>query len=397
MVYIHGGGYTNGSAIEAVAYDGANLATYGDVVVVTVNHRLNILGLLDLSAYGEEYKNSVHASWADLQMSLEWIRDNIASFGGDPDNVMIFGQSGGGGKVITLMHMPSAKGLFKRAASHSSGSGARFGMTTKAVAQKQAAKILEVLGLDASRVGELKTMNYDKLIVAADEAIAQLRKEDPANSANYGWNPIPGDSYLQNDWCDWAKAMPFLNGSVFSEQVSTYARGDGRKNEWTSAEIDANLRSLYGANTDAVKTEFAKLFPYKKIQDAYFYSTNGRNNILATAASKMKAGGPLYQYMFAYEAPVLGGTTSFHCSELIYVFHNVDLLKEATGAAPEAYALQNAMANAWINFAATGNPSQPGLEWKPYTEAGQETMLFDIRTQMMRYDDSRLRELMPVQ
>ena len=121
MVWFHGGGFTNGSSMESYAYDGRSLSEFGDVVVVSVNHRLNILGTLDLSAYGPQYANSRYTGTADLVASLEWVRDNIAAFGGDPGNVMIFGQSGGGGKVVSMMHTPAAQGLFHRVSAQSGG------------------------------------------------------------------------------------------------------------------------------------------------------------------------------------------------------------------------------------------------------------------------------------
>ncbi|MDR1874260.1 MAG: carboxylesterase family protein [Synergistaceae bacterium] len=400
MVFFHGGGYTNGSAIEAWAYDGTNLSRYGDVVVVTVNHRLNVLGYLDLSAYGDAYKYSPHVGWADLVLSLEWVRDNVAAFGGDPENVTIFGQSGGGGKVITLMHMPSAKGLFSKAISQSSGSGVNYGKTTKAMARKIASLTFKNLNIKEGDVDALKKVSYDALIEAADQAIAQARKDDPANAAYINWNPIPGDDYVLNEYCDWTKNMPFMTGSVFSEQIPTFRRGDGRKNEWSAEETRANLKKYFGDKADAVANEFARVFPNKKVADACFYSSNGRNNSQKVASLLRAAGvGPVYEYLFTYELPVNGGTTAFHCVELTYIFHNVSIpiLSIATGGAEESYKLQDVVATAWLNFARTGNPSQPGLEWKPYTDAGKETMIFDATSELRSFDDAKLRELMPLQ
>ncbi|MDR1379350.1 MAG: carboxylesterase family protein [Synergistaceae bacterium] len=401
LVFFHGGGYTNGSAIESWAYDGTNLSDYGDVVVVTVNHRLNVLGYLDLTAYGDQYKYSPHVGWADLEMSLKWIQENITTFGGDPGNVTIFGQSGGGGKVITLMHMPSSKGLFHKAISQSSGSGFNFGKTTKAMSTRIAALTFQNLNIKEGDVDALKKVPYDTLITAADAAIAKVREEDPQNVAYINWNPIPDNDYVLNDYCDWAKDMPFMNGSVFSEQIPTFRIGDGRKNEWSADETKANLKARFGDNAEAVAAEFAKLFPNKRVGDAYFYSTNGRNNIRKTSDIKHAAGGSglIYEYLFAYEFPVNGGTTAFHCSELIYVFHNVSIpiISIATGGTEESYKLQDVIATAWLNFAKTGNPSQEGLEWKPYTAEGKETMIFDATSELRSFDDSKLFELMPLQ
>src|SRR5689334_9048104 len=163
MVWFHGGGFTNGSSMESYAYDGRSLSEFGDVVVVSVNHRLNILGTLDLSAYGPQYANSRYTGTADLVASLEWVRDNISAFGGDPDNVMIFGQSGGGGKVVSMMHTPAAKGLFHRVSAQSGGNN-NYRNTDPAEAikgrQAIAAQVLKQLNLTGNDIDKLKTIPY---------------------------------------------------------------------------------------------------------------------------------------------------------------------------------------------------------------------------------------------
>ena len=168
--------------------------------------------------------------------------------------------------------------------------------------------------------------------------------------------------------------MPFMVGTNFSERNSTFAIGDGRKNEWSREETTANLKQRYGANADRIVQEFSRLFPGKKTADAYFYAPTYRTTVRGVLANRItQSRGPVYNYLFAYEAPVNGGITPFHCAELIYVFHNVDLpeLRLATGGVPSARRVQDTVARAWVNFAYTGNPSQTGLEWKPYTESGQ--------------------------
>ncbi len=147
MVWLHGGGFTAGSSIELPSYDGENLAKKGDVVLVSINHRLNILGFLDLSAYGDKYKNSGNAGLADIVAALQWVKQNIDQFGGDPDNVTIFGQSGGGGKVTCMMNTPVAKGLFHKAIVESGSYVTSF--TEKAVSQRLAAALMQQLHLAA--------------------------------------------------------------------------------------------------------------------------------------------------------------------------------------------------------------------------------------------------------
>jgi para-nitrobenzyl esterase len=185
MVWMHGGGFTNGSAMESYAYDGKTLSEFGDVVVVSVNHRLNIIGTLDLSAYGPEYAHSRYTGMADVVAALEWVHDNIEAFGGDPGNVTIFGQSGGGGKVTRLMHMPAAHGLFHKVISESGGSlNYRHTDPAQSIEHQQAiaAATLKNLSLDSSRMDELKKVPYRDLLAAGTSATQSLAKQTGTRS-----------------------------------------------------------------------------------------------------------------------------------------------------------------------------------------------------------------------
>ena len=393
MVFLHGGGFTNGSSVEAWAYDGGNLADYGDVVVVTLNHRLNALGFLDLSAYGDAYKNSANLGMEDIVVALQWVKDNIASFGGDPANITIFGQSGGGGKVLTLLRMPSAEGLFKQASVHS-GSASYL---AKEDAQKIAKYTFEQLGLKDGDVEALKAVPVATFIAGATAAVAKLNEELKPENRTVSWRPEADGAVVQADLCDFTKSIPLIVGTVFSEQTSTFKVGDGRKNEWTDEEIAKNLADKFGTNADAVKEEFAKVFPEKKVQDAFFFAPTNRITAKATLKTKIDSGtAPVYNFLFDYEAPVNGGTTAFHCSDLIYLFHNVDIpvITLATGGNEDAHRIQDQMATAWVNFAKTGNPSQEGLEWLPYTPESMNTMVFDVTSGTRALDDAKLDELM---
>lgn len=392
MVFMHGGAFSNGASNETVAYDGKNLSEFGDVVVVTLNHRLNVLGCLNLEAYGEEYENSGNTGMADIVAALEWVQDNIEQFGGDPDNVTIFGQSGGSGKVVTLMHMPEAEGLFHKAIAESSG-------TASVLLPEESTKITELtlqnLGLDESEVDKLKEVPYYDLLEAADAALATVKEEV---GRNISWRPLQDDEYVMTEYCDFADEIPFIAGTNFSERSSTVFIGDGRKNEWTDEETHDNLVEMYGDNADAIIEEFNRLFPEKKTADAYFYAPSYRNNVRSALTAKIESGtnAPVYNYLFAFEAPVNGGVTPFHCAELIYVFHNVELpdLTIATGGTQECLDMQDVVAQAWVNFAYTGNPSQEGLEWVPYSEVENSTMVFDVNSECKILDDQNMVDLM---
>jgi para-nitrobenzyl esterase len=398
MVWMHGGGFTNGSSMESYAYDGRSLSEFGDVVVVSVNHRLNILGTLDLSAYGSQYSNSRQTGMADLVSALQWVQENIARFGGDPGNVMIFGQSGGGGKVIRLMHMPEAKGLFHRVSAQSGGNNNYRGSDVAANIKAQqtiAAHVLKQLNLTSSDIDKLKTVPYYTLITAGTAALRSAAQE--LGGGNLGWNPIADDEYVMREYCEWADKIPVIAGSVFSEFGGNLQSGDD-KNAWTQTEIDAHLTRAYGDKKEAILAEFKKTFPHKKAQDVLFYAGTmrpGVKNLLNRTLEKSKV--PVYNYVFAWEYPINGGTTSFHCSELAFCFHalNVPQIKTATGGGSAAMALQDKVSTAWINFAKTGNPSQPGLEWKPYTKDGEEAMVFDTVSQTVPLNDDKLVSLLP--
>jgi para-nitrobenzyl esterase len=398
MVWMHGGGFTNGSSMEAYAYDGKNLSEFGDVVVVSLNHRLNILGTLDLSAYGPEYANSCYTGTADLVSALQWVHDNIEAFGGDPGNVTIFGQSGGGGKVVRMMHMPVAKGLFHKVIAESGGNLTyRDTDPAKSIQCQQmiAAATLKNLGLDAAQIDKLKKVAYADLLAAGTAALQSVAKE--LGRQNMTWEVIADDQYVMREFCDWADTIPFVAGTVFSEHVGTLNKGDGRKNEWSQQQIDEQLASAYSDRKSEVVAEFKKAFPRKKVQDVLYFANISRPGVKQSLARKLEKGKtPVYNYIFAYEAPVNGGITSFHCSEIAFAFHNLTEphSRIATGGAPAALALQDKVSQAWINFARTGNPAQPGLDWKPYTTQDPHTMVFDTVSESYALRDDKLVSLM---
>jgi para-nitrobenzyl esterase len=212
------------------------------------------------------------------------------------------------------------------------------------------------------------------------------------------WDVIADDKYVMRELCDWAHDIPLMTGSVFSEQVGTLHRGDGRKNEWSQKEIDDNLTAAYGDKKNDIVAEFKKAFPRKKVQDVLYYSASSRVGVKQKLDRKLEKGKtPVYSYLFAYEYPVNGGTTSFHCAEIAFAFHNLaePHVRVATGGTPEGLALQDKASQAWINFARSGNPNQPGLEWKPYTVEEPQTMVFDTVSESYALRDDKLVSLMP--
>jgi para-nitrobenzyl esterase len=397
MVWMHGGGFTNGSAMESYAYDGKSLSEFGDVVVVSVNHRLNIIGTLDLSAYGTAYANSRNTGMADLVAALQWVHDNIATFGGDPGNVTIFGQSGGGGKVTRLMHMPAVQGLFHKVICQSSSLvNYRDTDPAKVIQEQQAvaAETLANLKLADTDVDKLKTIPYRDLLAAGTTALRTVGKR---LGRTMGYDPVADDRYVMRELCDWAQTIPYIAGNVLSEFNSNLRQINAMKNDWSTSEVDQRLSTALGGKKDEAVAEFRKLQPRKKIQDVLFTDNRFRRStkiMLAQQLEKTKA--PVFSYLFAYEYPVNGGVTPFHTAEIAFAFHalNEPYIRIASGGAAAGLVLQDLVSQAWVNFARTGNPSQPALAWKPYSVAGRETMVFDVVSEMRSYNDDRLQELL---
>jgi para-nitrobenzyl esterase len=394
MVWMHGGGFSNGSSMEAYAYDGKNLSEFGDVVVVSMNHRLNIIGTLDLSAYGPEYAQSRYTGTADLVSSLQWVHDNIQNFGGDPGNVTIFGQSGGGSKAAHMMHTPSAKGLFHKVICESGGGEVLSSQDPAKdieTLQMIAAATLKNLNLSGDQIDKLKAVPYPDLIAAGEAALKAVATETDA--PRLMWNVYADDQYITREFCDWSSSIPLVFGNVFSEFRSNLPSGDD-KNAWTQQEVEDHLTAAFGDKKDEVVAAFKEAFPGKKVQDVLFFAVP---NNAALAAKREAGNAPVYNYLFTYEYPVNGGTTSFHTSELAFVFHNLDMpeVRVATGDVPAGFALQDKVSQAWINFARTGNPSQPDLEWKPYAQADPQTMVFDTLSECRNLDYDKFHSLMP--
>jgi para-nitrobenzyl esterase len=298
-----------------------------------------------------------------------------------------------------MLHTPDARGLFHRVSAQSGGNNT-YRTTDPAASIKAqqaiAAHTLKHLNLTGTQIDTLKTVPYSQLIAAGTAALRSAAQEVGRPSMN--WEVIADDQYVMREFCDWADGIPLIVGSVFSEMQGTLTRGDGRKNEWSQAEIDEQLTAAFGGTREAIRGEFMRAFPRKKVQDVLYYAGGSRpavKNLLARKLERTKA--PVYSYLFAWEYPINGGITAFHCSELAFCFHalGVPQIRTATGGGAVAMALQDKVAQAWVNFARTGNPSQRGLEWKPYTAADPQAMVFDTTSESVALRDDKLVSLLP--
>lgn len=385
MFWVHGGGYSAGSGQELKSYDGENLARRGDVVVVSVNHRLNSLGYLNLDEHGPNWADAANVGMLDLVASLEWVRDNISQFGGDPGNVTIFGQSGGGGKVGVLMAMPAAKGLFHRAVVQS-GSSAR--QADPAHSAKLAAETLSVLGVSRASIDELRKMPYGKIVAAGAEAVRKLAPPGgnmPGTGQGYNWTPTVDGRHLPNHSFDpkapeVSATVPMLIGTVLNE--FTNGIGHPEYEAMGMEEVERRVEQRYPGKTAAILAAFKKAHPKEKPFDllSLIMSANTRQNAVTQAERKAtQAKAPAYLYWFTWQTPVLDGRPrAFHCAELPFVFDNTDRCAAMTGGTAEARALGARMADAWIAFARKGDPNHPGLpKWPAFTRAAGATMMFD--------------------
>jgi para-nitrobenzyl esterase len=406
MFYIHGGGYTFGSAYELASQDGAQMARHHDVVSVTVNHRLNVLGFLDLSEFGgPAYADSANVGMTDLVAALQWVRNNIANFGGDPDRVMIYGQSGGGSKVTTLLGMPSAQGLVHRASAQSGGGG----NPPSAEQSRELTKRL-VAELGVKDMAALQKIDWARLNVAGNAVVAAMNPPPgaaagpippPGSAPRVGWGPtVDGRVVTMRSFFEGAPAIsrgvPMLIGSVSEE-------GNRMSSRPTEAEWVATLTKSYGdAKAAAIVAALKRAYPNKSVRTLSYMCSGGglnglgiRNNVTRMATMKHEQkGAPVFAWYFRWQSPMLEDAGAWHTAELAFCFDNTARCAQGTGNGPEAQALAKKMATAWANFARTGNPSQPGLPWTAFTPDRCATMVFDDACRMVDDPDGEARKLL---
>ena len=404
MFYIHGGGYSFGSSYELPSHEGAQMARHHDVVQVSVNHRLNALGFMDVSEIGgSPYDESVNVGMTDLVAALKWVQENVSNFGGDPDKVMIYGQSGGGSKVTTLLGMSSAAGLIHRASAQSGGGG---NIPTREQQKEYAREIVKELGIGAHDIEALQKIEWSRLNKAGNAVSARMFPRGvgapgPFGPPRAGWSPsVDGIVITMRSFSDAApeisKNVPMLMGSVSEE-------GNRMRSRPTEEEWHATLAKAYGEEkATAIVSGLKKAYPKKSIRTlSYMCSGPGlngltmRNNVAKMAKLKhdLKAA-PAYAYYFTWQSPMLEDAGAWHTAELAFCFDNTKRCEQGTGNTPEAQALAKKMATAWANFARTGNPSQPGLTWTPTDPDSCKTMVFDNECSMVDDPEGEIRKIL---
>ncbi len=362
MLWLHGGGYDQGMG-GAVGYDGLALAKNHGVVSVSLNHRLNVLGYLWLGdILGGEFAEGANAGQQDIVLALNWIKDNIEAFGGDPNRVMIFGQSGGGGKVTLLLGTPAAKGLFHAAAIQSGGGGG----ATRESATANAEKLLETLGIDKANARDLQKVPLDKLI-----------------AANARTGPVIDGKILPADpnGSPLSKDIPIIVGATRTE-MTVYRIDDPNFGEMSEQQLVEATTKLVGADkAQAVIAAYRKRYPKAEPYALSLYMSNdampGRGGSLAERRNKLGQA-PTYVYRWDWETPVMN-LLAPHTMEIPFVFDHIEDCQSMTGPiSGEMQKLARQASSAWVGLARTGNPNHKDLlQWPPYTAQNKAVMIFD--------------------
>jgi para-nitrobenzyl esterase len=387
MIWLHGGSYAVGSG-GSVRYDGSNLVRQHDVVVVTVNHRLNAFGFLDLSGIDAKFAESGNAGMLDIVAVLGWVRDNITNFGGDPGNVTVFGESGGGGKVSTLMAMPAAKGLFHRAIAQS---GVALRSTTAEASAATARMLLDRLGVGTGDLDRTQDIPFDRIVAVLEAVRPPL-----------GFGPVvDGRALPRHPFDPDAPAVsvdvPLLLGSNLTERTFF---PDTPLDEIGDAEL-LGLVKRYTGLADAEASRLISVYRKSRASadNTFIYQLISADwwmtaNVITQAERKSKLGGaPAYVYHFEKPTPVRDGKLKVpHTLEIAYAFDNIDLSAAITGTGGDTQALADKMSAMWTAFARTGDPSTTGLRWEPYSANRRAVMILDDnpRLELDPYREERL-------
>jgi para-nitrobenzyl esterase len=382
MVYIHGGAYSSGSANNDL-YVGMNLCRRGDVVVVTLNHRLNLFGFLYLADLSPGFEDSGNAGMLDLVLALHWVRDNIEGFGGDPKRVLIFGQSGGGAKCATLMAMPSAKGLFHRVITMS---GQQITASRRESATARTLAVLKELGLPPSRIAELKTLPMEQLIQAS-------------RAAGY-FGPVKDGKTLVRDPFDpdappLSAHIPMILGNTHGETRLLIGGGDPSTFSLTWETLPARLsvvsQFLGDKKPDEVVRQYRTMYPAYSASDVFFAATTAfrswRGQVIEAErrAAQPEAAPHTWVYELDWSTPIDGGKWGApHTLDIPLALDNIDVADGMSGNGPEAVKLAAQMSDTWIAFARTGDPNHKGLpEWRPYDLSMRQTMSFSSQSRLV--------------
>ncbi len=406
IFWIHGGGFINGNGIEHDGYNGENFARFGDVVFCSMNHRLGPFGYCDLAGVGgEKFAASGNVGMLDLVAALEWVRDNISNFGGDPDNVTIMGQSGGGAKVSILTAMPSAKGLFHKAVVLS---GALRKSGEKDYSESLGAAVVEEAGLTPAEVSKLQEMPWQEFYAIAMRAPESLRKKKGLEGGMMrSFVPVVDGTILPQHPYDPVAApsaahVPMIISSVENEQSPSWT--DSALESITLDEVIEKVKTRMGFGghglgdkAGEVVAAYAKAFPGRKPVEIWSLVSSNRQSVVALADAKCKQPAPVYVDWFTWQPPLFDNRMrAFHTLDICFWFHNTDVMLSHTGGGPRPRALSKKMAGALLQFMKTGDPNGGGLpKWPKYSSERGETMVLGDTCVAKNDPDGAARKTLP--
>jgi len=403
MVWLHGGGYTNGNGIEQDGYDGENFSRKGDVVFVSINHRLGPIGFSDLSAIGgDKYGQSGNVGALDMVAALEWVQNNIAGFGGDPGNVTIMGQSGGGAKVCVLAAMPKAKGLFHKAVPLS---GTSIKAMDQNVSQKLGEYILKEAGLSSTEIDKLQEMPWKDYIQLAEKAARKFSAENAGVGMRGGFSPVAdGKDILKGQFFSeptgLSSDVPMLICTTFHEwgmartmpEMEAITADKAKEMLKERAGFMGGLGDKAGAAYDA----YAKAFPHAKPIEIMTLVSSNRKGAIEAANAKAVQKAPVYLAWFGWQPPMFDNRMrAFHCLDICFWFANTDLMLTHTGGGKRPRALSDKMSATLLQFMKAGNPNGGGLpQWEAYTPDKGATMVLDDKPELKADPDREARKLL---
>jgi para-nitrobenzyl esterase len=396
IVWFHGGGFTNGNAIEQDGYHGENFARFGDVVFVSVNHRLGPIGFTDFSAVDPKFKDSGNVGILDCVDALKWVHNNIASFGGDPDNVTIIGQSGGGAKVCNLIQMPETAGLISKGVALS---GNTISAIDPGYSQELGKFIYEKAGKSMEK---LQSMTWREYIDLANASYREFNAIRPTTGFRRGFGPvadgthIPAGTFFSDPAAASAK-VPLLLCSTTSESAPSKTNAALEEVDRAGAiEILKSMRGFGGAvtNPEAAFDAYMEVFPDQKPIDAVGLIFSSRAGVVNTANAKHVQEAPVYVAWFGMNSPLFDGRMRApHCADICYWFMNTDRMVTHTGGGARPRNLSKKMAGALLAFMRTGNPNVKGLpEWPEYTPENGELMFLGDECKVMNDPDREARK-----
>ena len=406
MFWIHGGGFVNGNGIEQDGYNGENFARLGDAVFCSINHRLGPLGYCNLAGVGgEKFAASGNVGMLDIVAALEWVRDNISNFGGDPGSITIMGQSGGGAKVCMLTAMPAARGLFHKAVVLS---GASTRMGEKEYSEKLGAYVVKEAGLTPAQIGKLQEMPWKDFNAIAGKALQNLTKElGTGGGLRRGFNPVVDGTILPQhpyypQGSPFSVQVPMIICSTFNEQSPSWL--DASLEKVTLGQVAERLRDRagfgagFGSKAADVVEAYAKAFPGKRPVEIWSLASSNRQSVVALADAKSKQPAPVYVAWFGWQPPMFDGRMgAFHCVDISFWFNNTDLMFTHTGGGARPRALSARMAGALLQFMRTGDPNGKGLpDWPKYTSEKGETMILNDICEVKNDPDREARKALPV-